>query len=345
MCADIADYALVSKCRSAALISSSGSIDWLCFPRFDSLSLFGKLLDEHADQFSISVEACFSRKGATGCWSEFVAHSGRLLQGLMYQPTGAIVAAPTTSLPEGFEVDEGTFLLCTFWLAHQCRRSHPGSCVARTRPFQGPALGLRHARQCSQDASAISFSAGDAIFVELLAQPTPLSEVRQAHHDASSRLAGTEGDVPVIIAAGAWLLHQQTTIQISQRQRWWVTLIGLGFILLQSACTAVMAISGVRVLIGLSALAAASGLGRPAGGFHQDRIRIPMMLVAVGGSLLNLYVIWRVRSLRARSASRWRVTPPTAKHLWSERFQLALSALTLILVFAEWLTHRVVHNA
>jgi hypothetical protein len=119
---------------------------------------------------------------------------------------------------------------------------------------------------------------------------------------------------------------------------------GLIFAVLQSACTAVIAISGVRVAIGLSALAAAAGIHTPAHGFHQDGIRIPMMAFALLGSVVNLYVVWKVRRLRNRPASQWRQQPVTRKKLRSERFQIALSVLTLLLLAAEWLIHPMVHR-
>jgi hypothetical protein len=138
----------------------------------------------------------------------------------------------------------------------------------------------------------------------------------------------------------------RTTDDVLPQQRSWIIAVSsFLFILLQSACTAAMAISGVRVLIGLGALAAAAGLHRPASGFHTDAIRIPMMVLAVGGSIVNLYVIWRVRSLRSRPSSQWRVQPPTSRQKRSETFQIALAIITLVLVAAEYVTHLRVHNS
>ena len=49
----IGDYGLLSDCRSAALVSRAGSVDWLCFPRFDSPAVLARILDPGAGHFAI----------------------------------------------------------------------------------------------------------------------------------------------------------------------------------------------------------------------------------------------------------------------------------------------------
>lgn len=57
----ISDYALIGDMRTAALVGVDGSIDWCCFPRFDSASLFAAILDhEKGGRFRIAPVASYT---------------------------------------------------------------------------------------------------------------------------------------------------------------------------------------------------------------------------------------------------------------------------------------------
>src|SRR3954452_10644927 len=80
----IADYGLLSDCSSAALVSRSGSIDWLCLPRYDSPAVFARLLDPGAGHWSISPTGDFTseRRYASGSLvieTTFETESGKVL--------------------------------------------------------------------------------------------------------------------------------------------------------------------------------------------------------------------------------------------------------------------------
>jgi hypothetical protein len=94
-------------------------------------------------------------------------------------------------------------------------------------------------------------------------------------------------------------------------------------------------------LIGVGAFAAASGALKLADRMHIDAIRIPMMLLALAGSLLNLVVLWQVWRLRGRPSSAWRQKPVPKQKIASEWLQFTLSVLTLFLLVAEFVAHRI----
>jgi hypothetical protein len=108
------------------------------------------------------------------------------------------------------------------------------------------------------------------------------------------------------------------------------------FAVLQSICTFFAAVDGLRLVIGVGSLAVSAGIGTAMDRFHQDWIRVPMMVLALLGSSLNLM---QIRHLRNRPASRWRQRPLSPSRIRMERVQMALSLATLVLIGAEEFLH------
>ncbi len=80
----IEDYALIGDLRSAALVGSDGSIDWLCWPRFDSAACFAALLGSSENGrwliaptlAPLAVKRCY-RPGTLILETEFQTETGR----------------------------------------------------------------------------------------------------------------------------------------------------------------------------------------------------------------------------------------------------------------------------
>jgi uncharacterized membrane protein len=113
--------------------------------------------------------------------------------------------------------------------------------------------------------------------------------------------------------------------------------------LLQSLCTAVLTINGIRFAIGLAALAGGS-IWLPFRVLHRDAYRIPMLIIAVAGAVLNLAVLAWIWHLRARPEAQWRRHELSRKQRRSERLQVAMAVLTLVLVGTETWMHIVTHR-
>lgn len=113
MAALIEDYALLGNCKTAALVAKDGSLDWLCFPRFDSPACFAALLgDSNNGRWKIAPSDPITRtdrryrEGTLILETLFETDSGRaMLVDFMPTETGSSVVRIVVGLEGHVEFD------------------------------------------------------------------------------------------------------------------------------------------------------------------------------------------------------------------------------------------------
>ncbi len=98
----IHDYAAIGDGRTVALVGRDGSIDWLCWPRFDSPSIFGALLDEHRGHWRVAPT------GPSRVARRYIDDTN-VLETRFDTDTGTLVV--TDLMPVASEEDKGRLLL------------------------------------------------------------------------------------------------------------------------------------------------------------------------------------------------------------------------------------------
>jgi GH15 family glucan-1,4-alpha-glucosidase len=87
----IADHALLSDLHSAALVTVDGSIDWLCFPRYDGPSVFGRLLDDTAGHWRAAPASSYEV-------TRHYLEGTMVLETTFTTPTGTLVVTDAMAL-------------------------------------------------------------------------------------------------------------------------------------------------------------------------------------------------------------------------------------------------------
>jgi GH15 family glucan-1,4-alpha-glucosidase len=157
----IADYGFLSDCHSAALVSGEGSVDWLCFPRFDSPAIFARLLDPEAGHWSMHPSGEFDVRRRY--------HDGTLvLETQFATPTGMVMLTDALI----FDADEQ---------GHDIGSGAPHVLVREVEAVQGsmemeaefcprPEYGLVHPRLIAVDGGVVSRGGADVL---VLSGPEP----------------------------------------------------------------------------------------------------------------------------------------------------------------------------
>ena len=77
---------------------------------------------------------------------------------------------------------------------------------------------------------------------------------------------------------------------------------------------------------------------------HRDIFRVPILIAAILGAALNLYLVWNAQRLRNAPAAAWRKRPLTSRQRWRIGLVVGLSVLTFAIAAWEIVLHRRFHH-
>jgi hypothetical protein len=77
---------------------------------------------------------------------------------------------------------------------------------------------------------------------------------------------------------------------------------------------------------------------------HRDFFRVPILLAAVLGAVLNLFLVWNAQRLRNAPSAAWRKRPLSSRDRWRIGTVVVLSILTFAIATFEVVLHRRLHH-
>jgi GH15 family glucan-1,4-alpha-glucosidase len=212
----IEDYAAIGDGRSAALVGRDGSIDWLCWPRFDSPSIFGAILDPAAGRWRIAPVAPFRTE-------RHYIKDTNVLQTRF--DTGAGLVVLTDLMPVASEEDKDRLLMPEGEILRlvECER---GEVEVDMMFDPRPGYGLRPARirQAGQLGFRMETGAGLLVLrtdmpLELIAEGRLRGRVRLSAGDAVLASLTFAADGPAVLPPlGEW-----SRAAVARTVDWWRT--------------------------------------------------------------------------------------------------------------------------
>ena len=190
----IEDYGIIGNLKTAALIGKNGSLDWLCFPRFDSPSVFGAILDDQKGGYfricpAISDVACKQLYWPdTNILVTRFLSAGGVGEVIDFMP----MPAGRDGAPDGFLIRTVRVLRGAMRFCLEChpafnyaRSQHATRLVKGGAHFNGPGLhlGLRSGIQLRHSGAGVaaefSLSEGKGRTFELYASDAPGQESKK----------------------------------------------------------------------------------------------------------------------------------------------------------------------